>query len=267
LFVLVDSNAVPVKFRTISTELDSLIPGLQATAQLFEHVPHTAFYVKDRAGRYAVVNRSLAERCGAKSTDLLIGRHVREIFPGELAKRYSAQDETVMRTGQGIVDRLELHWYPHRRAGWCLTSKLPIRDSEGRVCGLIGISRDLVGASGTDRIPPGLSAALDWLEASYGENISTADLAERAGLSSTRLARLTKRIFQLTPNQLISQSRLAAASRLLTETGAPVAEVAISCGFYDHSAFTRAFRAATGLTPRQFRTTRSVTADNPRNTH
>jgi PAS domain S-box-containing protein len=255
--VLVNTDAVPVKSRTIATDLDSLLPGLHSTAQLFEHVPNTAFYVKDRAGRYVVVNTSLAQRCGAKNAESLIGRHVREIFPEELANRYASQDEAVMGTEQGIVDRLELHWYPHRRAGWCLTSKLPIRDAAGRVCGLIGLSRDILGANGSERIPPGLSAALDWLESSYAEEISTADLAKRAGLSTTRLARLTKRIFRLTPNQLISQSRLAAASRLLTDSDAPVAEVAISCGFYDHSAFTRAFRAATGLTPRQFRQSRN----------
>jgi AraC-like DNA-binding protein len=67
------------------------------------------------------------------------------------------------------------------------------------------------------------------------------------------LARLTKRIFRLTPSQLIAQCRLAAASRLLTETRHSVADVALRCGFYDHSAFTRAFRAATGLSPAEYR--------------
>jgi AraC-like DNA-binding protein len=32
-----------------------------------------------------------------------------------------------------------------------------------------------------------------------------------------------------------------------------VAEIALECGFYDHSAFTRAFRAVTSVTPTQFR--------------
>lgn len=255
--VLVKSDAVPVKSRTVSPSLEVLLPGLAATARLFEHIPDTAFFVKDRAGRYVAVNSSLAERCGASDSAALLGRHVREIFPVELADRYAAQDEAVMKSGQPIVDRLELHWYPYRRAGWCLTTKLPLRDAAGRVCGLIGLSRDLRGAGGVAQIPPGLSSALDWLENNIGERLTPAHLAKRAGLTPTRLARLIKRIFRLTPTQLIAQCRLAAASRQLTETDHSVAEIALACGFYDHSAFTRAFRSATGVSPREFRQRRS----------
>jgi AraC-like DNA-binding protein len=52
------------------------------------------------------------------------------------------------------------------------------------------------------------------------------------------------------------QTRLAAAARLLVETDRPVADIAYDCGFYDHSALTRAFRSATNLTPTQFRSLR-----------
>jgi uncharacterized membrane protein YqiK len=56
--------------------------------------------------------------------------------------------------------------------------------------------------------------------------------------------------------QLITQTRLATASHLLRETDRPVADIAVDCGFYDHSAFTRAFRSVTDLTPSQFRSLR-----------
>jgi hypothetical protein len=98
-------------------------------------------------------------------------------------------------------------------------------------------------------IPGSLAATLEYLETQYAEPVSPAGLAKRAGLTPVRFARLIKRIFRITPSQLISQTRLAAASRLLTETDRPVAEVAVTCGFYDHSAFTRAFRSVTGMTP------------------
>ena len=62
-----------------------------------------------------------------------------------------------------------------------------------------------------------------------------------------------KRVFQLTPGQLITQARIQLASRLLQETADSVAEIALACGYCDHSAFTRAFREATGVTPSQFR--------------
>jgi AraC-like DNA-binding protein len=68
-----------------------------------------------------------------------------------------------------------------------------------------------------------------------------------------RLARLLKRLFGLTPRQFIAKTRIAAASRLLRESDQSVADIALACGYYDHSAFTRAFRTITGMTPRQFR--------------
>jgi len=51
-----------------------------------------------------------------------------------------------------------------------------------------------------------------------------------------------KRIFGHTPRELIAQTRLAAASRLLLESPLSVAVIALDCGFYDHSALTTAFR-------------------------
>jgi PAS domain S-box-containing protein len=230
-----------------------LLAGLATIEQLFDHVPETAFFLKDRHGRYLAVNQSLVERCGLREKRDLVGRHVRDIFPAELAERYAAQDETVLRAGQPIIDRLELHWYARRQSGWCLTTKLPMRDSLGNIVGLVGISRDLRAPGDSEAIPAGLAGTLEYLETHYAESLSPASLARHAGLPPVRFARLIKRIFRVTPHQLITQTRLAAASRLLHETTQSVADIACACGFYDHSAFTRAFRSATDLTPTQFR--------------
>ena len=227
--------------------------SLAVMEQLFDHIPDTVFFVKDATGRYLAVNQSLVERCGLSEKPQLVGRHVRDVFPRELAARYAAQDETVLRTGRPIVDRLELHWYARGKSGWCLTTKLPLRDASGKVNGLAGISRDLRAPGDRESIPASLASTLEFLEAHFDENISPASLAGRAGLSPIRFARLIKRIFRLTPSQLITQTRLAAASQQLLETNRPVSDIAHACGFYDHSAFSRAFRSATGATPVEFR--------------
>ena len=220
--------------------------------ELFDHLPDTAFFLKDSQGRYMAVNQSLVERCGLNEKTQLLGRHVREIFPKELAELYAAEDQAVLRTGRPIVDRLELHWRAHRKPGWCLTTKLPLRDANDTIIGVMGISRDLRAPS--DRtIPRSLTNALEYLENHCDEPITPSSLAQRAGLPTVRFARLIKRIFRLTPNQLIMQTRLAVAARLLVESDQSISEIAYSCGFYDHSALTRAFRSATNVTPTQFR--------------
>ena len=228
----------------------ALLPMIE---QLFDRVPETVFFIKDRRGPYVAVNQTLVERCGLSEKRQLLGRHVLQVFPTELAERFAKQDETVLRTGHPIIDRLELHWYAHRQSGWCLTTKLPWRDEAGNIAGLVGISRDLRAPGDRETIPKSLAATLEYLETHRAEAISPASLARHAGLSSVRFARLIKRIFRVTPHQLITQTRLAAAAHLLRETKRSVADIASDCGFYDHSAFTRAFRSVTDLTPSQFR--------------
>jgi PAS domain S-box-containing protein len=232
-------------------------PGFRASLavmeELFDHVPDTVFFLKDLDGRYLAVNQSLVERCGLREKRELVGRHVRDVFPPDLAVRYATQDETVLRTGRPIVDHLELHWYERRQSGWCLTTKLPLRDAARTIIGLVGISRDLRAPGDRETIPASLADTLEYLETQYADVISPASLARHARLSPIRFARLVKRIFRLTPSQLITQTRLAAASRLLIETDQPVSDIAHACGFYDHSAFTRAFRSATGMAPTEFR--------------
>lgn len=227
--------------------------GLPIIEELFDHIPETAFFVKDARGRYLAVNQSLVERCGLQQKIELIGRQVREIFPKELAELYASQDEAVLRTGRAIIDHLELHWYAHRRPGWCLTTKLPMRDSQGTIVGIAGISRDLRAPGDSETIPAKLGSTLEYLESHYSDSVSPGSLARLAGLPSVRFARLIKRIFRLTPNQLITQTRLAAAAQLLLETERSVADIACACGFYDHSALTRAFRSAANITPSKFR--------------
>jgi PAS domain S-box-containing protein len=245
-----DPHPVP---STLKARLAFTLENLAAFEMLFEHMVDTAFFIKDRDGCYLVVNQSLVERVGCREKRQLIGRHVRELFPADLATCFATQDEQVLQTGQPIIDKLERHLYRQRRPGWCLTTKLPLRDAAGQIVGLVGVSRDVHAPGEAGQIMVKLTAAMDFLERKYPESVTPALLARQAGLSPVRFARLIRRIYGLTPRQLITQMRIESASRLLQGTRLPVSEIALSCGFYDQSAFTRAFKATTGFTPTQFR--------------
>ena len=221
--------------------------------KLFDQAPDVAFFIKDAAGRYLAVNASLVERHGLRHKAQVLGQRPCDICPGDFGRIPSAQDATVLRTGRPILDHLELHWYAPHKPGWCLTTKLPMRDAAGRIIGLIGISRDVRAPIETREIPVEFAAALDYFESNVTETVTPSTLARRARLAPHRFARLMKRFFGLTPSQFIAKTRIAAASRLLRETDQSVAAIGLACGFYDHSAFTRTFRAMTGVTPTQFR--------------
>lgn len=220
---------------------------------LFDQVPDVSFFVKDTAGKYTAVNQSLVERHGLRDKADVLGKRPNDICPGDFGGIPSQQDAVVLRTGKPLLDHLELHWYSPHEPGWCLTTKLPLRDQQGDIIGLIGISRDVRAPIQAREIPSTVADALNHFEANLAEPTTPAMLARSAGLPPHRFARMMKRFFGLTPSQFIAKTRITAASRLLRESNLSVADIALACGFYDHSAFTRSFRKLTGTTPTRHR--------------
>src|SRR5262249_43340074 len=143
---------------------------------LFDVVPDVVFFAKDAAGRYTSVNETLVLRCGRRHKRELLGKTPLELFPRPLAESYAAQDHDVVASGTPVLDRLELHLFPNRAPGWCLTRKLPLREV-GRTTGLIGISRDLGSPDPDHRrdpIYPRLRRVVDELHANLAEPVRIA---------------------------------------------------------------------------------------------
>src|SRR4051812_14098952 len=115
---------------------DSLASALRANPMfseaLFDALPDVVFFVKDARSRYAAVNQTLVQRCGCKLKENLIGRTAAEVFGAPYGDTWLAQDEAVLASGNDIFDRLELHLYPDRDPGWCLTRKMALRDPDGK---------------------------------------------------------------------------------------------------------------------------------------
>ncbi len=222
--------------------------------ELFDHTPDIAFFIKDSAGRYTTVNHSLVERHGLQSKAQMLGRRPLDVCVGEFGLIPTQQDADVLRTGRPIIERLELHWLLPHRPVWCLTTKLPLRDVSGKICGLIGISKDVRAPISPRGIQPEIAASLRHLETNRGQPVSVSRLARIARMPADRFSRNIRRIFGLTTQQLIAKTRIASATQALRDTDRSVTDIAHACGFSDHSAFTRAFRVATGVTPTKFRT-------------
>jgi len=243
-----------VKLGTVIKSVPGPLPADWRTVEaLFDHMPDTVFFVKDAEGRYAAVNATLVKRCGLRFKSELLGRRPADIFPGELGHQPTAQDRRVLKTGRPILDRLELHWYPTGRRGWCLTTKLPLRDHEQRVIGLVGISKDLQAPDEQGDDFSAVAVALRHLQRNFAEPLRVGDLAALAKQSPYQFERRIRRIFRLTTGQLIQKTRIETALRLLRETAHPIARVAQDCGYSDQSAFTRTFRRMVGLSPSGYR--------------
>jgi AraC-like DNA-binding protein len=232
--------------------LETIVDTSAFVEGLFDRVPDVVFFLKDLEGRYRVVNQTLVSRCGARSKDDLLGRTARDVFPDPLGARFFEQDLAVCRTGSAITGQLELHLYPTRLEGWCLTDKIPLR-AGGSLVGLAGISRDL--QSTRERVEgfAELAAVLDHTRTHVGTRLRVGDLASIAGLSLYQLNRRLRLLFGITASQLVTKTRIDAASEMLREGSQPVAGIANACGYFDQSAFSRVFHRLVGLTPQQYR--------------
>ncbi|MHB8799291.1 MAG: helix-turn-helix domain-containing protein [Thermoanaerobaculia bacterium] len=233
--------------------LDALLAAAGFALDLFDGLPDVVFFAKDEDGRYRAVSDTLVRRLGRRTKRDLLGRTARDLFPAPLGERYLEQDLAVCRTARPVEDLLELHLYPDGREGWCLTTKVPLRGGAGRLLGLAGISRDVRPPDAPDGAVEGLAEVLRDLHARPGSSHRVEELAHRAGLSPDRFSRRVRALFGLSPSQLVIKVRVDAARRMLREGEDPIARVALACGYCDQSAFTRQFKAATGLTPAQYR--------------
>ncbi|MBP3983463.1 AraC family transcriptional regulator [Pseudoxanthomonas helianthi] len=229
--------------------MDIILPALEIQA-LFDTVPDAVFFIKDCEGRYTHCNLTLVRRLGRKERDEVIGRTVSELFPVLLGGTYQAQDRRVL-AGELIDNVLEIHLYPNQLPGWCLTVKRPLRN-DGRISGLIGISRDLGQPDNRHSAYKRVQRVVDYMQEHFGETLRVQMLAELAGLSVAQLERHFRRVFQITPQQLLTKLRIEAAMRLLQGNNT-IANIGQSCGFADQSAFSRQFKATVGISPRDYR--------------
>ena len=220
---------------------------------LFDCLPDTVYFTKDIHGCYLNVNDTLVERCGLHHKSELIGQSPTQVLGSQFGVSYEQQDRLVIDTGESIHNKLELHVYPNRKIGWCLTNKHALFDEQNRLIGVAGVSQDLRTPDVSNSEYKQLGLAIDHVMQNLDETPNIDALSEMTGLSAYQLDRRIRRIFGLTTGQWILKLRLDHARHQLTGTDKPIAVIALDSGYDDQSAFTRQFRKATGFTPSQFR--------------
>jgi two-component system CheB/CheR fusion protein len=121
---------------------DALFHERYLLNSLLSTVPD-AIYFKDAAGRFIRTNRAMAERLGLDNADGADGKTAFELADQKLALALHKQDEEVLRTGQAQHYSLEKRALTDGREEWDLVTRLPLRDAQGRIVGVIVIFRNV----------------------------------------------------------------------------------------------------------------------------
>jgi diguanylate cyclase (GGDEF)-like protein/PAS domain S-box-containing protein len=99
-------------------------------------------FVKDNKSRFVIANRAVAADLGMKQRDL-IGKTDFDLHPTRLAKKFFADEQSVIASGEPMIDIEEFVITVSGAKKWLLTSKVPLRNERGEVIGIVGICRDI----------------------------------------------------------------------------------------------------------------------------
>ena len=129
--------------RLLSAQNSMLDGDRRILRALIDNVPDL-MWVKDVKSRFVVANREVTRFNGREKPEDLLGKTDFDFFPHEVAMGFYEDEQRVIRSGQPMVNREESS--SDCKTGevrYCLSTKVPLFDSEGHATGIAGIGRDI----------------------------------------------------------------------------------------------------------------------------
>jgi PAS domain S-box-containing protein len=109
---------------------------------LIDNVPDL-IYIKDKDCRFITGNTALMKTMGAKSESDILGKTDFDFYPYEIASKFFHDDQKVIKTGFPIINKEEPGIEQDKAMKFLSSTKVPLRDSKGKVIGLVGIGRNI----------------------------------------------------------------------------------------------------------------------------
>jgi PAS domain S-box-containing protein len=114
----------------------------QVLQKVIASIPVRVFW-KDRELRFLGCNQLFADDAGLLGPQDLVGKNDFDMVWREQAELYRADDRQVMETGCPKMNILEPHTNPDSSIAWVRTSKVPMRNAQGEVSGVLGVYEDV----------------------------------------------------------------------------------------------------------------------------
>ncbi len=99
-------------------------------------------YTKDVRSRKTLANRADYEFMGATREEDVLGKDDSEFFSPEQVRKVRREEQRLFTTGEPIINEEERHTRKGRDV-WFLKSKIPLRNEDNQIIGLVGISYDI----------------------------------------------------------------------------------------------------------------------------
>ncbi|MDD1622454.1 MAG: PocR ligand-binding domain-containing protein [Methylococcaceae bacterium] len=128
--------------QRVRERTQELFQSRQMLQLVLDTIPQGVFW-KARDLSYLGGNQPFLKDSGVASQEELIGRTDEQLSWGMTADRYRADDAQVMESGIPKTGYEEPIIRPNGQQGWVRTSKLPLRNADGSVFGLLGVYEDI----------------------------------------------------------------------------------------------------------------------------
>jgi two-component system sensor histidine kinase/response regulator len=102
-----------------------------------------SIYFKDVESRFIRINQTQARRFGLDDPAGAVGKTDFDFFSKEHSQPAYEDEQEIIRSGKPLVGKEEKETWPDGRVGWVSTTKMPLRNQEGKIIGTFGISRDI----------------------------------------------------------------------------------------------------------------------------
>ena len=138
-----DGCAVSVRDATAYRRAeDELFRSQEMLRSVLDTFPQRVFW-KDLDSVFVGCNTALARNLGFADPSEIVGKTDFDIHAPADAEAYRADDQEIMRSGTGRIEYEEPMTRTDGTDGWARTSKVPMRDKEGRVIGVLGAYQDI----------------------------------------------------------------------------------------------------------------------------
>ncbi|HEY4185961.1 MAG TPA: EAL domain-containing protein [Polyangia bacterium] len=127
---------------SVEGEISRLKEEIFLLETLMDNIPDS-IYFKDRQSRFTRINRHLAKQFGVDDPCAVIGRTDFDYFTDEHAAQAFRDEQEIVRTGLPLVNVEERETRPDGSFRWVSTTKMPLRDTVGKIVGTFGVSRDI----------------------------------------------------------------------------------------------------------------------------
>ncbi|MEM2970433.1 MAG: PAS domain S-box protein, partial [Candidatus Bathyarchaeia archaeon] len=109
---------------------------------LMDNIPDT-IYFKDIKSRFILINKAQCQTIGVKSSEEAFGKTDFDFFTPEHAKAAYEDEQKIVATGVPVIGKVERIRTADGKFRWVTCTKVPIRDKNDRIIGIVGISRDI----------------------------------------------------------------------------------------------------------------------------